>query len=124
MLRKLTILLIVSSGVAVAQTGSGAAGRWRVHSWINGNDQVAECNFMQSGTTMRGTCTTEQGQTEITGQSSGSSVSWSYNADNKGTSSLFSYRGNLGGGKIIGRIVVSPDPDGATGGAFRADQIR
>lgn len=98
-----------------------AAGRWRVHGWLDGNDLEAQCTLIQHGRLLGGTCTTEQGAFEVTGQSQGAAVSWSYEGDSGGMPATIRYSGSISLGRMIGKISVTDNPDA---GAFKAELIR
>lgn len=115
-----TFLLLLPLNAVTQQYGS-ADGRWRVHGWLDGNDLEAECTLIQRGRTLRGTCTTEQGVSEISGQSQGSNVSWSYEGDSGGVPTTIRYNGALNGGRITGKISELDNPNA---GAFKAELIR
>ena len=104
-----------------AQTGTTANDRWRVHGWLEGNDIEAECTWMRRDHTIKGYCTTEQGTTEVTGQSNGTTLTWSYEADIGGTPTTLRYNGVSSGRRMTGKIGVSDNPNA---GAFKAEMVR
>jgi hypothetical protein len=120
-MRRLVIPILLISTAAVAQPGNLITGRWRIHARIEGNDIASECTFLQSGNTVRGTCSSEEGTTDIKGTAKGDVVLISYYSDYNGTESTISYTGSVAAQTFSGQIAV--DPDGATG-KFTGTRVR
>ena len=113
-MKKLALVLLVSSfGVAYA-ADSPAAGKWAVHSSIAGNESDQTCTFAQTGKVLSGTCVNDdKTSVKITGTVEGAKVTWTYHTDYNGTDLTIKYSGTLAEGKITGDANV--DPFGVSG---------
>jgi len=109
-----SLLLVSAAAFGHAQdSNASAAGTWKVHASIAGNDSDAECTFTQTGNDLAGTCASQMGSIKITGKVDGKKVSWSYNTEYNGSPLTVKYDGTLDAGKISGGVTV--DPFGVTG---------
>ena len=113
MTKLIAALLLMIPTLAIAQTPTSIAGKWKVTSTIAGNESSLDCTFTQTGTDLAGSCIGEQGSVKVTGKVDGASVSWSYASDYNGTALTITYKGKLTDGKITGEAAV--DPFGVTG---------
>jgi hypothetical protein len=120
-MRRLVLPFLLIATTAAAQSGNLITGRWRIHARIEGNDIASECTFLQSGNTVRGMCTSDEGTTDINGTAKGDVILLSYYSDYNGTESTVSYSGSVSAQTFSGQIAV--DPDGATG-KFIATRVR
>lgn len=110
-MRKLFLLILLASAAAVSQAADNASlsGKWKVHSNVAGNENDLECTFTQKDNDLSGTCTTDSGDTKLTGKVDGAKISWSYNSDYNGTPLTVNYAGTLGSdGKLTGKVAVDP----------------
>jgi len=119
----LTLLSTLSFAQTVAQTAAApdASGKWKVHLSVGGSDSEMECNFVQAGADLSGTCKGEAGEAKVTGKIDGQQVKWSQPGDYNGTALLLSFDGKLDGEKISGNTTV--DPFGV-GGTFDANKTK
>ena len=107
------VILLFVAPLAVAQTPTSVAGKWKVTSTIAGNESILNCTFKQTGADLAGTCTGDQGDLKVTGKVDGATVTWSYKSDYNGTELNIKYSGKLANGKITGDATV--DPFGVSG---------
>jgi len=109
MTKRLVFSLILSSAIGVGQSRTSISGTWRVHTLIDGNDMVSECDFSQTGASVSGTCSSEQGTVDVVGQVKAPSVSLSYDSDYNGTASTITLTGTVAGQRMTGKVSVDPD---------------
>jgi len=104
---------------AQAPDASLFSGKWKVHSFVSGNEYDTECTFVQKDNDLTGTCTTDDGPSKLTGKVDGKKLSWSYESQYNGAPLTLKYSGTLDAGKINGDIDVVQYN---VGGGFTATQ--
>ena len=114
-MKLLVASLTLLSTLSFAQTAAApdASGKWKVHLSVGGSDSEMECNFVQAGADLSGTCKGEAGEAKVTGKLDGQQIKWSQPGDYNGTALLLSFDGKLDGEKISGNTTV--DPFGVSG---------
>ena len=67
-MRLLVASLTLLSTLSFAQTAAApdASGKWKVHLSVGGSDSEMECNFVQAGADLSGTCKGEAGEAKVT----------------------------------------------------------
>lgn len=108
-MNRVAIVAILFSSIAVAQaTPTPLNGTWKVHSKVKGSESNFECTFIQTGSGLAGSCTTDKDPVKLTGKVNGNKVAWSYESNYKGISLTLLYDGTLIGDKITGGEKVQP----------------
>lgn len=130
-MKKLIITLLAFSGIAFAQTATPSAqtapisisGKWTVHSAIGGQENDQVCTFVQTGTTLSGSCATDDPGKDMkfSGTIDGNKVSWTANSDYNGTALTIKFTGTYANDKIDGDETV--DPFGVDG-TFTATRVK
>ncbi len=82
MMRIFAVVLLAAAACA-AQEGP-LSGKWQVHLSISGYEVTMDCAFVQDGTQMKGSCTSDSGAVEVKGRVEDKNVSWSFTSDNGG----------------------------------------
>lgn len=95
------------------------SGKWKVHSFVSGNEYDTECTFVQKDNDLTGTCTTDDGPSKLTGKVDGKKISWQYESEYNGGPLTLKYSGTLDAGKINGDVDVVQYN---VGGGFTATQ--
>ena len=108
-----SLTLLSTLSFAQTATAPDASGKWKVHLSVGGSDSEMECNFVQAGADLSGTCKGEAGEAKVTGKLDGQQVKWSQPGDYNGTALLLSFDGKLDGDQISGNATV--DPFGVSG---------
>ena len=98
-------------GRGAAAPSAGAAGTpalpgtWTIAASVGGNAVNSECTFKQEGTKLTGTCTSQLGQSDLTGEINGNAVKFRY----KVNALEFEYAGTLesSGTAMTGMVSVS-----------------
>jgi hypothetical protein len=101
------VLFAVESGST--QSVQSLSGRWRLHSLMDGSDVVIECDLKQHGRDLDGSCTSEQGPFDMSGNASASSFSLQCQSDIGGGDSTVTYVGKLSGTKMMGKISIGAE---------------
>ena len=113
--------LLFSLLIAAACTAADApslAGKWQVHASIGGNEYEMACTFTQKDDALSGTCVSEQGTSEISGNIAGNKVAWSYKSEYNGTPLTVKFDGALDSAtKMKGSVSV---PEFGAEGEFSA----
>lgn len=109
MIKRLVLSLILSSAIGVGQSRTSISGTWRVHTLIDGNDIVSECDFFQTGANVSGTCSSEEGTVDVVGQVKAHLVSLSYDSEYNGTASTITLTGSVAGPRMTGKVSVDSD---------------
>ena len=110
----LSTLLLFAATSALAATAPNLTGQWTVHNSIAGNENDQECNFVQTGDKLTGTCKDTDKEVKVTGSIDGNKVTWKYDSDFNGTPISLTYTATLDdSGKIAGSVTV--DPFGVSG---------
>lgn len=106
------LILLTASGLLIAE--QNLTGKWTIHNTIGGEESELQCNVVQSGDVLRGTCKVEGHEVELTGSVNGSRVSWQYEFELYGSSMTTTYTAAVTGTKKI-RGSVEVQPIGFTG---------
>jgi len=85
------------------------AGMWTVHQTVAGNTVDRECTFVQTWTTVTGTCKDGGKDVSIAGRIDGATVAWQFGSDFNGTALTLKYTGTLNEtGTVAGSVEVAP----------------
>jgi carbon monoxide dehydrogenase subunit G len=100
------LLLVPSLAFVQAQTNASVAGKWELHSSVQGSDFDTECTVAQTGTDLTGTCSTQGSDVKLTGKVDGTKISWKAESEFAGAPLTMQYSGTLDSGKMSGTINV------------------
>ena len=100
------LLLVPSLAFAQAQTNASAAGKWELHSSVQGSDFDTECTVTQTGADLTGTCSTQGSDVKMSGKLNGAKISWKAESEFAGAPLTMEYSGTLDSGKMSGTINV------------------
>lgn len=104
----LALAVVVSVGLSAQNQKPTAAGTWKVHTSIAGNESDSTCTFAEDAGALTGTCTGAEGKkAEIKGKVEGTKVTWSFAAEYNGMAFTLAYTGTLDAGKITGTAEVA-----------------
>jgi hypothetical protein len=102
-------IFILTATSALAAGAPNLTGQWSIHNSIAGNESDQECKFVQTETTLTGTCKGTDKELQITGSIDGNKVTWKYDSDYNGTPLTLTYKGTIDdAGKITGSVDVDP----------------
>lgn len=103
----LALSLLAALHIAPADS---VTGKWQLKGDVAGNALNTVCDIAQSGATLSGVCTNEQGQPQpITGEVKDGTVTFQHGGDYQGTELTIIYSGKLETPKHLkGTIVVKP----------------
>lgn len=102
------------ASAAPAFAASNLTGNWTVHQNIAGNESDMQCKFVQTESTLSGTCTGTEKDVEVKGSIDGDKLTWQYESEYNGTPLTVKYTSTLDdSGKITGTVDV--DPFGVSG---------
>jgi hypothetical protein len=86
-----------------------AAGSWKIHSSIYGNETDQVCTFAVADKVLTGACKGDQDPIKITGTVDGDKVTWKFDMDYNGMQLTLNYSGIVtADGKLNGDVVVDP----------------
>ncbi len=105
------ILLIAILAAVIAAPVNAADpslnGNWQVHVTIGDYDNKIVCTFAQNAQSLAGSCTTDNGPSQITGTVSGAKVTWTYKTEYNNSPVTAAYDGTWDAAdKITGTINV------------------
>lgn len=101
-------LLFASAALSLgAADNSRLSGNWTIHSTIAGNESDITCSFTQKDKDLTGTCKTDNGNVDITGNIGDQKVIWTYKTEYNGSPLTVTYYGNLeSANKMSGTVKV------------------
>ena len=107
-MKKLILPIVLAAAtLALATSNKTLSGKWHVHNSIAGNDTDQSCTFTQSGDLLSGSCSTDNGEVNISGRVDGTKVTWTYDAQYQGSPLTLNYQGTVGAsGSITGDVSV------------------
>lgn len=115
---KTLLLLISAAALITAANNPSLSGKWQVHNSIAGNESDQACTFTQKDNDLSGTCSSENGNVNITGKVDGKKVTWTYKSDYNGSPLTVNYEGTVNSdNKISGSVNV---PEFSADGDFTA----
>lgn len=79
MKRQLASLLLLISTAAFAADPIALTGTWKVKTNVSGSEGEESCALTRKDAAITGTCTSDQGKSDVTGKVDGNKVSWQYN---------------------------------------------
>ena len=115
----LSVLLASAAVVALAANNATVSGKWKIHSNAMGNEKDSECTFVQTGSDLSGTCTTDDGSADATGKVDGNKITWSYKTAYNGSPLTVQFTGTVDSAKMTGSLTV---PEFGVDGDFTATQ--
>ncbi|MGO9337844.1 MAG: hypothetical protein ACLPH3_03125 [Terracidiphilus sp.] len=102
-------MFVLATMPLLAADSSSAAGKWKIHNDIAGNESDQECTFAQNDKALTGSCKTENGEVKITGTVDGKKITWKYESEYNGTPLTMSYTGTCDDtGNMKGDVDVEP----------------
>jgi invasion protein IalB len=105
-----TVAAPSASAAATAEgPTSSLAGKWHVHTTVNGTDYDSDCVIAQTDKVIAGTCKSDNGEVKIAGSVDGSKATWKFDSDYQGTPINLTYTGAFDAqGKFSGTVDVAP----------------
>ena len=100
------LLLVPSLAFAQAQTNASVAGKWELHSSVQGSDFDTECTVAQTGTDLTGSCSMQGNDVKLAGKVDGAKISWKFETEFAGDPLTMQYSGDLASGKMTGTINI------------------
>lgn len=86
-----------------------AAGSWKIHSSIYGNETDQVCTFAVDDKVLTGVCKGDRDPIKITGTVDGDKITWKYDMDFNGMQLTLNYSGTFtADGKLDGTVEVQP----------------
>jgi hypothetical protein len=117
-MKRLVPLVAFGAALAFAADAPSITGKWQVHNSISGNESDQVCTFTQKDAAISGSCTSERGAVEVTGNVDGNKITWSYKSEYEGTPLTVHYEGVIdAAAKISGSVDV---PEFSAEGEFTA----
>ena len=113
-----TLLLSFLAALATAADTPSISGKWEVYTSISGNESKQSCTFTQKDDALTGSCVSDRGTVEISGNVKGVKVAWSYKSEYNGTPLTVNYDGSWEATpRIKGNVTV---PEFGAAGDFTA----
>lgn len=91
----LLALLLCTAVVSPAANNASMNGKWKIQNSIAGNQSQLVCTFTQMNNDLGGSCTTEQGNFNVSGRVDDKKITWSYDSKYHGFSLTVIYSGTL-----------------------------
>jgi hypothetical protein len=115
---KTLLLLVSAAALATAADNAPLSGKWQIHNSIAGNESDQACTFTQKDSDLSGTCTSDNGNVNVTGKIDGKKVTWTYKSEYNGSPLTVNYEGTVNSdNKISGSVSV---PEFSADGDFTA----
>jgi hypothetical protein len=116
------MLLTLSLLAALAAPADSISGNWQLKGDVSGNPLNTICEIKQTGATLTGVCTSEQGvKSPITGEVKDGTITFKHGGDYQGTELTITYAGKLESPKkLSGTIDVAPF---SVSGTFTAEPV-
>jgi hypothetical protein len=108
-MKRFAMLLVFAVSTSAFAADVSMAGKWNVSTSVVGNDGTAVCTFVQKENVLTGTCTSDDGEHQVTGKLDGNKVTWQYKTEYNGDPLTIIYSGTVNAEKqFAGTIDVEP----------------
>jgi hypothetical protein len=101
--------LFLISVLPVLAADNPLSGTWKIDADFEGSPRTIVCTLRQESGKLAGSCKTDEGDREVTGEVSGQKVTWKHKAEYNGEPLMLTYAGTVESpSQIKGTIDVQP----------------